>query len=226
MAARRDSRPRVRASKEARGMTTSEQAAWALYGQLEEPDRHLVDAWRALGNDWVDSLLNSGVLRRGGRRVHPRDAEDIERLRRRFSPVPVRQETAEHEAAHAIVAEALGLRVVDIVVGEDGSGVTTHESASQKDGAVIACAGQIWIEEFRYREFPAGAGGCSGDQRALVARADAFNARIAAGKARRILHDRADEVVRLAAWLQRADSHEPPLRQQLVQAEIRRITGP
>jgi hypothetical protein len=203
-------------------MTTSEQVAWSMLAEMDEHDRRLVEAWQGLGCDLVESMLNSGVLRRGGRRVHPRDAETDAWLSRRRNPHSPRREGAEHEAAHAIVAEALGYRVVDIEVREDGNGETEYERASAEDGAAIACAAQIWLEELRFREYPGGAGGCSKDQRAVLARTDDFGAHRAAQTARRILRDRRDEVLRLADWLERLDPDEP-LRAELVQAEIRQI---
>jgi len=207
---------------------SSEQEAWKLYGQLPEHDRHLVDAWHDLGNDWVTSLLNSGVLRTSGHRVRPDDARLEEFSRRRLnpcSPALIRQKVCEHEAAHAVTAQALGVRVVDISITEDGSGETTHEKASSEDSAVIAVAAQIWVEEFRAVEFPGGDSGCIGDRRALAWHVDDDGARLAARKARAILRERSDEVLRLASWLERVDLKDEPRRERMVQHEIRLIMG-
>ena len=207
---------------------SSEQEAWKLYGQLPEHDRRLVDAWHDLGNDWVTSLLNSGVLRTSGHRVRPDDARLEEFSRRRLNPLSpalVRQKVCEHEAAHAVVAEVVGVRVVDIEVGEDGSGATTYEKASSERSAAIAAAAQVWIEEFRGLEFPGGDSGCIGDRRALAWHVDDDGARLAARKARGMLRERSDEVLRLAGWLERVDLKDEPRREQMVQHEIRLIMG-
>jgi hypothetical protein len=207
----------------------AEQVAWQLYGQLLAPDRHLVDAWRSLGNDWTTSLLNSGVLRRGGRRVHPNDAAVSDWWSRRdaqSSPAGKRHRAAEHEAAHAIVAEALGVHVHDVRLFEDGSGETTHEGTSPDRNAAIAAAGYVWVEQLRFREFPDPRDiECREDRRKIAGLVDAFDARQAAAKARNILREHSSEVLRLASWLERIDSQESPLREQLVQAELQRIMG-
>jgi hypothetical protein len=209
--------------------TGSEQTAWALYGELSGPDRHLVEAWRALGNDWVTSVLNSGVLRRGGRRMHPNDAAVDDWWSRRdaqSSPAGMRHRAAEHEAAHVIVAEALGVHVHDVRLFEDGSGETTHEGTSPDNNAAIAAAGYVWVEQLRFREFPDPRDiECREDRRKIAGLVDAFGARQAATKARNILREHSSEVLRLAGWLERTDSLELPLREQLVQAEIRQIMG-
>jgi hypothetical protein len=108
---------------------TSEQTAFAMFGELDARDRRLVQAWRGIGCDWVTSLLNSGVLRRHGPRVHPTEAA-VDEMRQwseqllaeqaeRLAPSDehrVRRKTAEHEAAHAIVALALGVEVSSVAV--------------------------------------------------------------------------------------------------------------
>ena len=207
---------------------SSEQLAWQAYADLPEHDRRLVAAWHDLGNDWMTSLLNSGVMRTSGRRQHPREAAMDEYSRRRLNPLSpalVRQKVCEHEAAHAVVAEALGVRVVDISISEDGSGETTHERASSEDSATIAVAAQIWIEEFRGLEFPGGDSGCAGDRRVLLWHVDDHGARMAARKARAVLGERSDEVLRLAAWLGRSDLSAEPRREALVQHQIRLVMG-
>lgn len=132
-------------------MASSEQVAWGMYARLNEGDRRAVDAWRSLGNGMVDSLLNSGVL--GGGRSEP--AADW--YRRSLNPDDVvRQNTCEHEAAHAVVAHALGQGDVSATVEADGrSGLTTYRSTNRVARAVVAAAPEVWITEFRFREFPA-----------------------------------------------------------------------
>ena len=69
--------------------------------------------------------------------------------RLQVGPQRARGKAAEHEAAHATVAEALGYRVHEIVVGDHGSGHVEYEQASRDDTAVIAVAGGLWITTFR-----------------------------------------------------------------------------
>ncbi|MGH3422268.1 MAG: hypothetical protein ACRDOD_22055, partial [Streptosporangiaceae bacterium] len=91
-------------------MRSTERIARQAYEQLPARDKALVMSWRDLGNSWCDSLLNSGVLSRSGRRVRPDDAAravENERFdqtmldrQRRMAPIDenVRmREAAEHE---------------------------------------------------------------------------------------------------------------------------------
>jgi hypothetical protein len=76
--------------------------------------------------------------------------------RLQVGPQRARRKAAEHEAAHAPVAEALGLRVHEIVIGDHGSGHVEYEQASRDDTAVIAVAGGLWITTFRSLRYPEG----------------------------------------------------------------------
>jgi hypothetical protein len=148
---------------------SSEQIAREIYEKLGERDRQAVDAWRALGNDWAASLLNSGVLsqNRGGR-----PADDVADWQRRMlgtDPALVRQLTCEHEAAHAVVAHALGLRGIEAEIDEGGrTGRTRYEKGTRAASSVIAIAPTVWVNEFRWSVFPAGDNGCDSDMRQLV----------------------------------------------------------
>ena len=209
-------------------MSSSEQLAWSAYADLPEHDRRLVAAWHDLGNDWMTSLLNSGVLG-SVRRVHPDGAAVDEWSKRRLSPATpavIRQRVCEHEAAHAIVAEHLGARVLDIeIVAEDSFGETTNEATEPRNSAVIAVAAQLWIEEHRWREFPAGDRGCAGDRRMLATHVDAVGEREAVVRARKILDEHGDQVLALASFLEENDLSAEPRREALVQYQIRLITG-
>jgi hypothetical protein len=157
-----------------------------------------------------------------GRRTHPQDAAAQEWFRGR-EPVPAGRLCAEHEAAHAIVADALGVHVVDVEVRDDGNGETTHDFTSPRNKAAIAVAARVWIEHFRYREFPAGDTGCAGDHRAIAASVDGYGEREAIATAGRILRDHADAVMGLADTVEKTVVQAPPMRAKLVQAEIRRL---
>jgi hypothetical protein len=200
---------------------TTEKAAEAAYLKLSQRDKKAVDAWLDLGNNYFDSLLNSGVLsrtrdvnpenrtrmsERGAREVFhdlswqqknvvsewlaaghdlpdailnanalgtgelvtPRDARR-DRLR-----IADRQEAAEHESAHAVAAQALGLDVQSAKIAEDGSGECVHVKGTRLERAIVKMAGELFIDRFRKDVFPYGAKGLEGDHRALAAIGDVF----------------------------------------------------
>jgi hypothetical protein len=191
-------------------MRSSEQVAFDALKELSAPDRRLVEAWHDLGNDWVTSLVNSGVLGRT-HRTHPSDiqADTFEsaledRSRRlQVGPQRARRKAAEHEAAHATVAEALGYRVHEVVIGDHGSGHVEYEQASRKDTAVIAVAGGLWITAFRSAQYPEGDAGCGQDDRALAVAADQFDGRQATAQATQILREHRAAVLALADRVER-----------------------
>lgn len=183
---------------------SSEQVAWQMYAKLSAKDQRAVDAWRDLGNDLVTSLLNSQVL--SGQQPRRFPADDVAGFVARVAgtdPALVRQEAAEHEAAHAVTARALGVHVREVTIAEDGSGVTEYAQTTRDAAAVIAAAAHVWIGEFRALVFPAGARGCSDDNRALIraTAGDAYNVDQARRRARLILGERRDEVLQLARRL-------------------------
>ncbi|MDX2515467.1 hypothetical protein PV355_09975 [Streptomyces stelliscabiei] len=185
---------------------SSEQTAWAMYAELSARDRRAVDAWRDLGNDVVTSLLNSDALRSAAPTRFPvDDTADFARRSLGTDPALVRQEAAEHEAAHAVAARALGVHVREMTIAEDGSGATVYEETSREAEAVIAVAPQVWIGEFRALVFPAGARGCSRDEQVLARStgADAYNVDKARRRARLILGESRGEVLALAQRLAR-----------------------
>lgn len=190
-------------------MPGSEQVAWEMYAELGERDRQAVDAWRSLGNDLVTSLFNSDVLSRERPRKMPADdLADWSRRRLGTDADLIRQQTAEHEAAHAVVARALGVRVVEVVVSENGrDGHTKYEQAAREDTATIAAAADVWINECRAVVFPNGdQAGCRDDNRALVhsCGGDPWAMREARRRARLILAERGNEVLTLAQKLAKA----------------------
>lgn len=190
-------------------MPTSEQVARGIYAGLDERDRRAVDAWKSLGNDLTTSLLNSGVLGSYRRRYPAEDLADWNRRMLGTDPDLILRETCEHEAAHAVVAQMLGLRGVEAVIEDDGaSGVTRYEKTSARVNAIIAVASGVWIEEFRGLVFPLGAKGCSSDMRSLVVAtgADEYNMREAQRRARLILAECREQVLTVADTLMR-DRH-------------------
>lgn len=191
-------------------MASSEQIAWRMYRDLPAADRRVVDAWRELGNDWVTSLLNARVLTSGRRQV-PAD-DPTEHFRRRYFPDEElkRREVAEHEAAHAVVALALGVPVSEVTTVPDGEvgGSVTFRTSSRRATAIILAAAEVWITEFRWRTFPTVRESGFGDDRRKVLEAtgaDAWQIQDAARRAREILADRRDEVLEMA---QRLMEHE------------------
>jgi hypothetical protein len=196
---------------------TSEQIAFEFLGSLSARDRRLVDAWRALGHDLTTALLESGVLRPSGHRRHPNDvalAAEIERVdalihERRERSVPGlsrrRMETAEHEAAHAVVAGELGVDVARLWISDDGSsGSCIYERTTAENAVTIAVAGEVWLTEFRSLEYPGrGDVGCEVDRQIAVAHADGFGVRVAAQAARAVLRSRGSMVASLASRLAR-----------------------
>lgn len=188
-------------------MASSEQVAWEMYGRLGEQDRRAVDAWRSLGNDLVTSLLNSDVLRgESPRRVPADDVAEWARRRLGTDEDLILQRTAEHEAAHAVVARALGVRVAEVSVSEDGrDGATRYEQASRENTAAIAAAADVWITEFRGLVFPNGdRDGCRDDVRKLVRNTSGdHEVADARRRARLLLAERRDEVLALACQLAR-----------------------
>ncbi|MGH3781251.1 MAG: hypothetical protein ACRDRO_11675 [Pseudonocardiaceae bacterium] len=162
-------------------MKSSEQIARSFYEQLGARDKRLVLDWRARGANWADAVVNSGVLTDRAR-IHPDQAardranEEFERnlLAHEVRTMPTdaakrRRETAEHEAAHTIVAKALDVEVFATAIHADGGGSCLRASGTPTEKAIIATAGWMWIGRFRTQEFLSGPTGCDGDLRAAVA---------------------------------------------------------
>ena len=176
---------------------SSEQVAFRIYRELDRPARAVVDAWRALGCGYVDALLNARTLSRSAVPVRP-PADPWTPRHAPRSLEMTRRLAAEHEAAHATVAAVLGVPVAQVTIDDHGGGLTLFEAASHMDTATITVAAEVWINEVRWRQFPGGDRGCSGDRRHLARHVDAFGAREASTRARAILHDNGDAVLALA----------------------------
>ncbi|MBO2439803.1 hypothetical protein [Actinomadura nitritigenes] len=183
----------------------SRETALQIYGGLSEADKRVVDAWRELGNDLVTSLLNSRVLTSGPR---VRAVDDLAGWSERLygsAPGLLRRESAEHEAAHAITARALGVRLVSVWITSDGSGLTTFEATDRERAAAIYAASDVWVNTLRHRMFPAGGeAGCRSDRRQLIRATggDDFAMRAAYRRAREVLDGYRDEVLALAEVLE------------------------
>ncbi|MGH4008288.1 MAG: hypothetical protein ACRDTH_09090 [Pseudonocardiaceae bacterium] len=200
-------------------MKSSEQIAKAVYDNLAARDKQAVLSWRELGNDWCTSILNSGVLT-PGRRISPAEAalaEERERLdeillanQLRMLPpdeTSRRREAAEHEAAHSIVAQSLGVPVRLAHVLADGSGECLHKCGTPFQTATIALAGEMWIGVFRSMEFPRGPVGCIPDrQTALTALPDHIEYSKARDQCFTILKENRAKVLMLADQIDR-DGH-------------------
>ncbi|WP_405924741.1 hypothetical protein [Streptomyces sp. NBC_00035] len=175
-----------------------------MYAKLSPRDQRAVDAWQDLGNDLLTSLLNSNALRADSpRRIPADDLADFARRSVGTDKDLVRQETAEHEAAHAVVCRALGVPVFEVWIDENGRGETVHAKTLREANAAIAIAPQVWINEFRAPVFPAGARHIGGDNRNLMRSTggDEHNVATARRRARGILTEHRDEVLQLARQL-------------------------
>jgi hypothetical protein len=160
----------------------SEKTARQIYQSLPARDQQLVLTWLELGNDWCTSVLNSGVMRASGSRTTQQEAaRDAERQRSeqlisdqyrratwRSTDFGRRREAAEHEAAHGIVAQALGLDVRLAHISGKGGGQCLYECGTPHQTAVVAMAGDIWINVFRSYEFVGGAHGCEDDRQTYL----------------------------------------------------------
>ncbi|MFY1576156.1 HK97 family phage prohead protease [Verrucosispora sp. WMMD703] len=111
--------------------------------------------------------------------------------------------TAEHEAAHAVVADALGFLVGEVTVTDDGCGNTRFWADGDRvDTAAVYSAGMVWISAFRWQQWPGrGEIGCRSDYRNLAA-VDDFYYRQAVRRAQSILSERADDVMAFADHLE------------------------
>lgn len=207
-------------------MTSSptERTAREAYLQLPARDKMLVQSWRALGNSWFDSVVSSGVLT-PHRRIRPDEAaliaarEHIDQLfvaeaeRRNLTGAErARKESAQHEAAHAVVAQSFGLKVKLAAIRSDNGGTCMYEPAkSAFQTAAIALAGLCWIKAFCSNEFLGLANGCEADERMAVSalRGDAFELNRAWNYAWRTLKDN-KEIVRAVAKRIEKDGHYLP----------------
>jgi hypothetical protein len=145
----------------------SGRAAREVFHDLPSRSQSVVLEWVTLGHDLYDALLASNVLGKG-EPVTPRDA------RREELRINDRREAAEHEAAHAVVAYALGLNVKSAKISEDGEGECTYVKGTTLQRAIILMAPALWIDRFRRDQFPYGAKGLKADNRGLAEIGDTF----------------------------------------------------
>ena len=116
-----------------------------------------------------------------------------------------RRMAAEHEAAHAVVARALGARVGLVELRADGSGRTCFDGVeSRSDRIAIAMAAEVWLHVFRTLEYPLGdRTGCAEDHRdlELVLRAGDLEQNGAFTRLIPLLESRRSEIIDLASQL-------------------------
>jgi hypothetical protein len=142
-------------------------AAREVFHNLPWQSKDVVREWLAIGHDLRDALISSNVLGTG-ELVTPRDARQ-EQLRKM-----ARRESAEHESAHAVAAQALGLDVRHAKISADGSGECTYAKGAKLQRAIVLMAPELWIDRFRSDYFVYGAKGLKGDHRALAEIGDEF----------------------------------------------------
>jgi hypothetical protein len=211
-----------------------EQVAKAAYLKLPVADKLLVMPWRELGNSWEDSLLSSGVasgprpstpFRRTPAESDRQQESDrldeilLARRLRNLGPdeTTERRQSAEHEAAHGVVALSLGRNVgrLEINPNDATGGTCIYQRADDPmDNAVIALAGKVWLEQFRYRDFdlPWGATGCDRDLQTaydMVGRDMTWLLGRAFSRCRAILKDNFDAVITLSDKLDRDGTFSP-----------------
>jgi hypothetical protein len=200
---------------------SSEQVSFTIYRELPTPARRLVKSWvDRTGCDWTTALLNSGVMsgrhrtpeeeHRAALRREADEALDVwERLMAPPDDVTRRREASEHEAAHAVTAEALGGTTQVAFIGRDGSGLCRFDATGLSDlqRAAFWVAPELWITNFRAVEFPRGPVGLLRDRRdAAATGAELPQARRLAADILRANHD---AVIRLADKID-ADGHWLP----------------
>jgi hypothetical protein len=187
---------------------SSQEIARRAYEQLDARDRRIVDAWRGLGLSLMDALLESRAISEHLERRRPQDdaAGWYRRTLMRDPGLKIRI-TAEHEAAHAVVARNLGLRLLLVeITPEDGwSGRTRFEATNSREArAAIAIAPDVWLNHLRRHVWPTGdPDGIRKDMK-IVAEAtggDRMNIYEARRRATEILFDRQDEVLAFTALL-------------------------
>jgi hypothetical protein len=102
-------------------ISSAERAANEIFIDLPLESKEVVREW-LVGHNMRDAILNSNVLG-SGPLVTPRDA------RREELRMMDRREAAEHESAHAVAAQALGLDVKHAKISADGAGECTTRRA-------------------------------------------------------------------------------------------------
>lgn len=136
-------------------------AAMELYLDLGWEAQEVVREWLATGHELVDALLQSNAMGTGDL-ITPRQARANESRTRN------RRQTAEHEAAHATAALALGLQVRYAKIIDEGEGECSYIPGTQMENAISLIAPECWITQLRRDAFPYGATGLKCDHRKLA----------------------------------------------------------
>lgn len=126
--------------------------------------------------------------------------------RQRTLPDDARRQAlaCEHESAHAIVGDAMGLRVGWIQSWPDGSGNTEVDGGGRAQWAATLVAPGVWLNVLRAEWYPQGdVAGCRSDMARLAGVTDRFGAQQAARVAGRVLRERREMVLDLAERLLR-----------------------
>jgi hypothetical protein len=163
---------------------SSEQVSFGIIKGLPPGDRRLVREWvDRTGCDWTTALLNSGVMSSRTRhtpeegirdqlqREHDQAMETWLNLMTPPDDVQNRREAAEHEAAHAVTAQAFGSDVSVAAIAADHSGMCRFTATGLTDlqRAAVMLAPKVWINTFRSLQFPRGATGMEQDVRDAAA---------------------------------------------------------
>jgi hypothetical protein len=213
---------------------STERDAKAEYLQLPTRRKLLALPWRELGCSWEDAMINSGVRsdphpepvfpRTPSEAARQRESDRLDELAlarrvRNLGPdeTTERRQSAEHESAHGVVALSLGRNVgrLEINANDASGGTCTYrKSDDPMDNAVIALAGKVWLEQFRYLEFdlPWGATGCEADlERAYEAVGHDMSWLLgrAFARCKAILSDNREAVLILADKLDRDGAFQP-----------------
>jgi hypothetical protein len=141
-------------------MPPSDSASREIFGDLPWRAQDTVRQWINLGYPLRAALIESGALT--NELLTPKEA------RHRDLRINRQRQSAEHEAAHAVAAHALGLKVHHTKVREDGSGECSHAPGTKLQDAIVLMAPEIWINQFRRDQFPYGAEGLKLDHEALA----------------------------------------------------------
>lgn len=144
-------------------IVSSEQATRDIFVDLPWQAKDVVRQWLATnGNNLRDALIRSNALGIG-ELITPRDARREELRKNDY------RQAAEHEAAHAVVAQALGLNVKHAKIFENGGGgECIHAKGTRLQEAIILMAPELWINRFRRDQFPSGAKGLKSDNSGLI----------------------------------------------------------
>lgn len=146
---------------------SSGRATAEIFVDLPWQSKDVVREWLAVGHDLRDAILRSNALGKG-ELITPRDARQEE------LQIMDRREACEHEASHAVVASALGLKVKSARIAADNSGSCVHVKGTELQNAIVIMAPELWIDQFRTDAFPYGAKGLKADHRALAEIGDAL----------------------------------------------------